>query len=294
MKRIFSIVILSLIINIQFVENVYAISGSILRPFKGLFKIFKGSADDVIKNSGKVKEEVFSGIKKKSVNESITGPTQESLIMEKVGANSHLSELNSLKSSTRAGYIKKLKKKKLKLEGEDEVLEYFFDGESSSTSSTTSTNNNLFEKYIIINWIGKVYNNSDYFSKPKKEEKMLLVCSNIDQVFYFSLLMEEEPKRAFLIKNIKLNNTKSRNSMNTKTLPIQELIVIEDKDNVKIMVTRPKDQWPENYFTIYDDQNFYFEQINSVNVTPEIIKNKMFSNPKGKNNCSKATYEGLL
>mgnify|MGYP001597473458 CR=1 FL=1 len=41
--------------NIQFVENVYAISGSILRPFKGLFKIFKGSADDVIKNSGKVK-----------------------------------------------------------------------------------------------------------------------------------------------------------------------------------------------------------------------------------------------
>ena len=25
--------------NIQFVENVYAISGSILRPFKGLFKI---------------------------------------------------------------------------------------------------------------------------------------------------------------------------------------------------------------------------------------------------------------
>ena len=48
----------------------------------------------------------------------------------------------------------------------------------------------------------KVYNNSDYFSKPKTEEKMLLVCSNIDQVFYISLLMEEEPKRAFLIKNI--------------------------------------------------------------------------------------------
>ena len=70
--------------------------------------------------------------------------------------------------------------------------------------STTTTNSNLFEKFIIINWIGKIYHNSDYFSKPKTEEKMLLVCSTIDQVFYFSLLMEKEPKRAFLVKNIKL------------------------------------------------------------------------------------------
>ena len=214
--------------------------------------------------------------------------------MEKVGINSHLTELNSLKSSTRAGYIKKLKKQKFKLEGEDEALEYIFDEISSSSSSTTTPNNNLFEKFIIVNWIGKIYNNSDYFSKPKTEEKILLVCSTIDQVFYFSLLMEEEPKRAFLIKNIKLNNSKSRNSMSTKTLPIQELIIIEDKDNVKIMVTRPKDQWPENYFIIYDDQNFYYDRAYSGNVTPEDIKNKISQNPKGKNNCSKATNEGLL
>ena len=63
--------------------------------------------------------------------------------------------------------------------------------------------------------------------------------------------MEEEPKRAFLIKNIRLENTISRNSMNTKTLPIQELIVIEDRDDIKIMATRPEDLWPKNYFTIY-------------------------------------------
>ena len=290
MKRFVSVVILSLIIDIQFIQLAQAVPGGI---FRNIFKIFKGSTDDVMKNSGKM-DEVLSGMKKKSVNESIAGPTQESLIIEKVGANSHLTELNSLKSSTRAGYIKKLKKQKFKLEGEDEALEYIFDEKSSSSSSTTTTNNNLFEKFIIINWIGKIYNNSDYFSKPKTEEKILLVCSTIDQVFYFSLLMEEEPKRAFLIKNIKLNNSKSRNSMSTKTLPIQELIIIEDKDNVKIMVTRPKDQWPENYFIIYDDQNFYYDRAYSGNVTPEDIKNKISQNPKGKNNCSKATYEGLL
>tara|TARA_B100001559_G_scaffold312956_1_gene311347 strand:+ start:568 stop:1440 length:873 start_codon:yes stop_codon:yes gene_type:complete len=290
MKRFISIAILSLVIDIQFIQLAQAVPGGI---FRNIFKIFKGSTDDVMKNSGKM-DEVLSGMKKKSVNESIAGPTQESLIMEKVGANSHLTELNSLKSSTRAGYIKKLKKQKFKLEGEDEALEYIFDEKSSSSSSTTTPNNNLFEKYIIINWIGRVYNNSDYFSKPKKEKKMLLICSNVDQVFYFSLWMEEEPKRAFLIKNIKLNNSKSRNSMSTKTLPIQELIIIEDKDNVKIMVTRPKDQWPENYFIIYDDQNFYYDRAYSGNVTPEDIRNKISQNPKGKNNCSKATNEGLL
>ena len=290
MKRFISIAILSLVIDIQFIQLAQAVPGGI---FRNIFKIFKGSTDDVMKNSGKM-DEVLSGMKKKSVNESIAGPTQESLIMEKVGANSHLTELNSLKSSTRAGYIKKLKKQKFKLEGEDEALEYIFDEKSSSSSSTTTPNNNLFEKYIIINWIGRVYNNSDYFSKPKKEKKMLLICSNVDQVFYFSLWMEEEPKRAFLIKNIKLNNSKSRNSMSTKTLPIQELIIIEDKDNVKIMVTRPKDQWPENYFIIYDDQNFYYDRAYSGNVTPEDIKSKISQNPKGKNNCSKATNEGLL
>ena len=290
MKRFISIAILSLIIDIQFIQLAQAVPGGI---FRNIFKIFKGSTDDVMKNSGKM-DEVLSGMKKKSVNESIAGSTQESLIMEKIGANSHLTELNSLKSSTRAGYIKKLKKQKFKLEGEDEALEYIFDEKSSSSSSTTTPNNNLFEKFIIVNWIGKIYNNSDYFSKPKTEEKILLVCSTIDQVFYFSLLMEEEPKRAFLIKNIKLNNSKSRNSMSTKTLPIQELIIIEDKDNVKIMVTRPKDQWPENYFIIYDDQNFYYDRAYSGNVTPEDIKNKISQNPKGKNNCSKATNEGLL
>ena len=74
MKRFISVVILSLIINIYLIENVYAISGSILRPFKELFKVFKGPADDVIKNSGKIKEEAFSGIKKKLLMKVWLGP----------------------------------------------------------------------------------------------------------------------------------------------------------------------------------------------------------------------------
>jgi hypothetical protein len=101
--------------------------------------------------------------------------------------------------------------------------------------------------------------------------------------------MEQNPKRAFLVKNKKLNNDNS-------SLPIQELAIIEDSKNAKIMSTLPENgnKWPTHYFTIYNDQNFYYDQVNSGNVAPELIKNKISQNPKGKNNCSKATYEGLL
>ena len=281
MKRFISVVILGLIINIYLIENVYAISGSILRPFKELFRVFKGSTDDVIKNSGKIKEEAFSGIKKKTVNEGVAGPTQDSLVLEKVGAESHSIEFVSLKKSNRESYIKRLKKKKL--EGGDELLDLILDdGEIASE-------NEGFKKYIIFAWIGKIYANSDYYSQPKLEEKMLLVCSNLNEVFYFSLLMEQDPKRAFLVKNKKLNNDNS-------SLPIQELAIIEDNKSAKIMSTLPENgnKWPTHYFTIYNDQNFYYDQVNSGNVAPELIKNKISQNPKGKNNCSKATYEGLL
>jgi len=280
MKRFISVVILGLIINIYLIENVYAISGNIFRPFKELFRVFKGSTDDIIKNSGKI-DDVVSDIKKKTVNKSAAGPTQDSLVLEKVGAESHSIEFASLKKSNRESYIKRLKKKKI--EGGDELLDLILDdGEIVSE-------NEGFKKYIIFAWIGKIYANSDYYSQPKLEEKMLLVCSNLNEVFYFSLLMEQDPKRAFLVKNKKLNNDNS-------SLPIQELAIIEDSKNAKIMSTLPENgnEWPTHYFTIYNDQNFYYDQVNSGNVEPELIKNKISQNPKGKNNCSKATYEGLL
>ena len=74
----------------------------------------------------------------------------------------------------------------------------------------SSFKNSTFSKYIIANWVGKIYRTSEYYNKPNYEDKMLLVCSNIDQVFYFSLLMEKEPKRAFLVDHKKFKNGKVR------------------------------------------------------------------------------------
>ena len=56
-------------------------------------------------------------------------------------------------------------------------------------------------------------------------------------------------------------------------------------------------QYQEYFFLIFQQiyyQNFYYDYIKSGNISPEIIKNKTKNNPTGKNNCSKATNEGLL
>ena len=79
---------------------------------------------------------------------------------------------------------------------------------------------------------------------------MLLVCRTDSDVFYFSLLMEQDPKRAFLVEHKKLNKT------NKKTMANQELVVLEDSNEVKIMSS--------------------------------------FPNIDAKNNCFKATNQGLL
>ena len=42
------------------------------------------------------------------------------------------------------------------------------------------------------------------------------------------------------------------------------------------------------------DQNFYYDKVNQANVSPDIIKKKAYNNVSGKNNCSKATENGLL
>ena len=295
MKRVISIVILSLLININFIEYVEAIPSGVFRNF---FKLFKGSADDAIKKTDDLirnsngqgnkvirsEDELLKNIEIERGYKA-AGPAQESLVLEKIGAESHLIEFRSLKESSRTTYIKRLKRKKSGLDAkdllEDDLLDIFDDDSSFKDSA--------FSKYIIANWVGKIYRTSEYYNKPNYEDKMLLVCSNIDQVFYFSILMEKEPKRAFLVDHKKFKN------MNN-ILPIQELVIIEDDEDVKIMSTIPtnKNKWPSHYFTIYKDQNFYYDQSNSGYVTPAVIKNKVLNNPMGKNNCSKATNNGLL
>ena len=272
-KIIFGIFII-VITNLSLPTTSLAISGGF---FKSILNIFKRGGDDVIKTG----DDLLKGINNK-ITPKKPGPSKESLIMEKVGTEAHASEFKTLKESNRADYISYIRRQSDEvLEGGGDMWE-FFNQESPS-------DNDIFKKFIMVGWIGKIYNNSEYFAKPISEKKLLLVCSNLNETFYFSLLMEQEPKRAFLVKNINFKN-------NQNSLPIQELVVIEDNNDLKIMSTFPvKDnEYPNHFFTIYKDQNFYYDRIKQANVSPDIIKKKAYSNILGKNNCSKATENGLL
>ena len=132
----------------------------------------------------------------------------------------------------------------------------------------------------------------------------MLVCSNMNEAFYFSLLMEQDPKKAILLENIKLSpkvrgkgivRNINPNATN-KDLSTQELAVLKDSDLIKIMSTLPENDepFPRHYFTIYNDRNFYYDKISDGSVSPQIIIDKANTNLPGKNNCSKAIKDGLL
>ena len=123
MKRFISIAILSLIMNMQFIEYAQAIPGGAFRNF---FKLFKGSGDDAIKKADDlIRNSTGQGNKVIRSEDDLlknieiergykaAGPAQESLVLEKIGVEAHLSEFRSLKESNRTAYIKRLKKKKI-------------------------------------------------------------------------------------------------------------------------------------------------------------------------------------
>ena len=58
---------------------------------------------------------------------------------------------------------------------------------------------------------------------------MLLICKTQYEVFYFSILMEEKIKTASLIDHESLLN------VSYPTLPAQELAVLQDKEEFKVM-----------------------------------------------------------
>ena len=118
---------------------------------------------------------------------------------------------------------------------------------------------------------------------------MLLACNTTNDLFYFALLMEQEPKRAFLVEHKELNNR------NTKRMPAQELVVLDDSKNIKIMSTLPEKNksWPSHYFTIYKDQGFEHDQKDGT-ISLSNIKIKTSFSLEHKYSCFKGTNEGLL
>ena len=297
-KKIITIVLLVLFFNVEFTEKAYA-RASLLRA---IVNFFKGGADDVIKNSGKSidnilnrvgksPEKILSGSKGNTIADIKILAKDESLILETVGQETHTSHYLSL-SSSKAKPIKNRKLlRDLIEEGAEQGIEEIGEGrfqEAAEKGLNKMSAENDFYNYVNINWIGRVYIRSNYYSKPKVENTILLVCKTKYEVFYFSILMEEKIKTASLVDH------KSLFSTSYPTLSEQELFVLQDEDEFKVMATQPEaGRYPKHYFTIFGNQSFNYDKRLSGTESPGIIIQKAFRGPDQSNNCYKATKKGL-
>lgn len=292
MRKFFHLISWLITLNILLVTPSHAVPGGI---FKSIFNLFKSGGDDVIKSADDVlrgtknqgenvintSDDLLRDIKNKQIGNT-SAQADEAMVLERIGANNHIVEFKTLKKSSRSDYIQHLKR-----HGDELIDNDLFDVYENITSDNSKYPTS-FKSYVLLNWIGRIYIKSNYFNKPKFEDKTMLVCKNIDQVFYLSLLMEQEPKRAFLTKNLKFKK-------NTKNISSQELFIIEDTEKRKIMVTWPVNtEFPQNYFVIYPNQNFYYENPSSGTVSPEQFKKYLSKRKSFKNKCFKATESGLL
>jgi hypothetical protein len=310
MKKLITIVLLTLLINANFTTNANAFVGEIRIILRSIAKFLKGGADNTIKGGSKTLDDLFKGIGKDS-NRSIddvlkkaglpktdkftnlnTLTKDESLILERVGSEKHSNNYLAVNSNK----IKPIKDrrwvKELIEEGSQEGFEEIAEGgyqEAAEKGLSNLSEENDFYKYVKLNWIGRVYLRSDYYSQPKVEEKMLLVCKTKYEVFYFSILMEEKIKTASLIDHKSLLN------VSYPTLLPQELAVLEDKDEFKVMSVLPEaGRYPKHYFTIFSNQSFNYDKRLSGTESPGVIINKAFRGSDQNNSCYKGTKKGLF
>ena len=100
--------------------------------------------------------------------------------------------------------------------------------------------------------------------------------------------MEETIKTASLIYHESLWN------VSYPTLPVQELVVLKDEDEFKVMSILPEaGRYPKHYFTIFSNQSFNYDKRLSGTESPGIIIQKAFKGPDQNNKCYKGTKKGL-
>ena len=282
MKKLIVISLVVALFNTQFVTSAYAFGG-IGQIFRNIVRVLKSGGDDIMKvfrksddvntirNVGKSSEEIAAS---KTLGE-------DAELLAIVGKKNHSADFSLLKKNKRSSYSRLKNIDDIPF---DDIAQELLDWDSKSPNTKSN-----FYKYIVINWLGKVYRNSDYYSKPELEEKMLLVCKTEKEVFYFSLFMEQEPRRAFLINHI--------SNENGSILPNQELVVLEDTKKEKLMSTMPEksNKYPSHYFFILkENQGFIYKRNYKGTTLPDSMKfQAIYYIVPEKNRCFKGTEEGL-
>ena len=170
---------------------------------------------------------------------------------------------------------------------------------------TGDSDEEIINTIRIALWTGRVFRSSNVFNQPELEERLIIQCQADDDLFTFTALLNkndnenlQEQKNWFLLSqhfpNSKLtidgSIIKSQNSNNIKSLPKQELIILEDNDEYIIFsnkVAKGQD-YPTKYFAIFADGKFlYLENIQGTE-SPDYIKNTLDTKiNKSKHICVK-------
>ncbi len=313
MLRYILIILLSLLINFGFISNSHAIGGGVIKAIVNFFKAgsqtLKKGGDELIRKGTDEWGKIFGG----SESSPIIRKGAESTTSTSKGAN--IGEIEQLAKQEKYSILKKIGKKNLfkkyyvhstrvvkpdrkflkdiAQEGGEEALQELteegFEEATEKGLEKLAKENNFYE-WVHLNWIGRIYLRSEYYSKPKVEKRIFLVCKTENEIFSFSIIMEDEIKSASLIDH------NLSNSSQTKLLE-QELFVLKDLDEFKIMSTQPEEgyNYPKHYFTIFKDQKFIYNKVITGTENPGIIVSKAEQNSSTSNNkCYKATEKELL
>ena len=303
------LVILTIIFSINF-NSAEAAGGGFL---KALIQLFKGSGkavdegvsitDDVIKNLGKNTDD-SSGIlgsdlsKIKNLEETSVSykntTRDEQIILQKIGKSDHNAEfVYSVSRSKR-----KFKEIDNIWEIGEEAVENIFE-ESAQNSLETMSKNTDFYKFVLINWFGRVFRNSEYFSdrgERWENGNYPLVCKTDYEVFYYHFKYTLEEYQSKIIPRALLSKHSFISNREYFVLNTQELFVIKDEKKFKVMSTKPinDNKYPQHFFVVYGNQKFH-HFYNPKGISPLEIFSKINSNTiSTQNACYRVTRQGLF
>ena len=264
-----------------------------INPIKNLFiEAFEKAPaffDDLFKG-GKKTDEIINNNTSKNLDDMTMTLKEQKIIFNKISKethNFHLEEtLNKSNKELGLKHGVKVAKMGAKKTGKysDNLIDLFdFD-------FLTDDKDFLLSSYILKSWKGRIYQTSKYFNKPKLEDKMLLICKNDNEIFYFTIILnnQNDINRAYLT-NYKYINTF------TKDFLRQELLVLYDENELKIMSTKPIaiNKYPIDYFVIHKNRFFKHEVYSDPKTIIETNKNFSFEK-NFTDKCYKAIQNGLL
>ena len=236
--------------------------------FDDLFK----SSDDILKQTNKIDETVSSSANKLSDSE---------LILSKINNETHNSHLNTaLNESTKKIKIHHgLKFKNLGkriIENSDNLIDVY------DLAFNASDQNIRSSPYFIKNWIGKIYRPRTEKYDLSKEKRYLLVCSNKVEVFYFTVLLDNRDD----INRVFITDHKYFYAQ-MKPLIRQELLILRDDAEIKIMSTKPKNKDTVNFDLFKISRDGQFQYSKNVSILSKQYNQGRTLNKNIKNFCKK-------